>query len=826
MRKFAVLAATVLLAGNTFAQVTQKGTVKLFNSGNTPLSGVQVMASGAAPSDTDGNGKFELTFPSLNAGSSISAPQAYKKGYELVNGSSLSWILSEKREIKLVMAELGTIEEAKNRYYNIAYGNYSKRYTDAIEELNREYNEGIIDANERKKTLDRLNTELNSYMEKLNEFTDKVARINRDDLSAVEAKAIELLDKGDMEGALAVYDDAQIVELASSKLKESIIAENDAATLAEAMMRYANLCDLAGGRENEAKATATYAKLAELFPDDFTCQVQYMFRKRNTSDVYEENDIKRVLELAGNDKSLTTVLYMMMNQEIYYGNMDKGMDLGVKVIDIISAPDASIESGDAAVSLYSIMESFGNIMEKINDKKGAIEIYLDLAKTLKEHMTGETNQKLLAVQTSLLANAYYKLADLMLATGNKKSSEYVMEFSKLVAGSEFFDTEEKLFNQYKITDLLSNYIFETGDRQEWKKSLAQTNAALKQLYEMKPAKYATSYFLAIVKDLLAEIEERSNPHMHNKITWFGNCVENEKGSLSESDYNKLKYLTEEMYVINYRMDGNEGAAEKHIMNIKESADWFYEADSYNNIVYTLNGYNYYLELLMKDPSQKETAYQIACALDALCSCADAQKMVYSGSARSNIATVMLQNGKYDIAMESLETIRKEREQHIRKNPEDLIMKANIASTYNNLSMAYSMRKMHKKAFEMGKKAIETTKPFYNTSARANYATNYFIMALNTSVYAYLSGDNDNAIKYIELMHSIATDLMGDNNFTQMQYITNLCIGDFGTRMGEKEGKELTEKILAYKKGTLQNDWLLLYVIDDYKRKGGIYTEEP
>ena len=76
------------------------------------------------------------------------------------------------------------------------------------------------------------------------------------------------------------------------------------------------------------------------------------------------------------------------------------------------------------------------------------------------------------------------------------------------------------------------------------------------------------------------------------------------------------------------------------------------------------------------------------------------------------------------------------------------------------------------------------------------------------------------------MHSIATDLMGDNNFTQMQYITNLCIGDFGTRMGEKEGKELTEKILAYKKGTLQNDWLLLYVIDDYKRKGGIYTEEP
>lgn len=128
---------TALLISVSFsAQVSQKGNVRIFNSQHTPLPGVQLMAIGAPATDTDNNGEFCFHFLNHKAGTAISSPQAYKKGYEVVNSDMLNgWILSEKRSLDIVMAPEGTIEEQKNHYYAIAIAHFSKLRNKTVQEI-------------------------------------------------------------------------------------------------------------------------------------------------------------------------------------------------------------------------------------------------------------------------------------------------------------------------------------------------------------------------------------------------------------------------------------------------------------------------------------------------------------------------------------------------------------------------------------------------------------------------------------------------------------------------------------------------------------------
>jgi hypothetical protein len=113
MKKIAVLSGIFALIGSfaAEAQTTQKGVVKEFNSGGSPVAGVQIAAMGAAATDSDGDGRFVLEFSSMSPGTLISLPEIYKKGYEVVNADTFNgWILSEKKDMNIVLAKAGVIE--------------------------------------------------------------------------------------------------------------------------------------------------------------------------------------------------------------------------------------------------------------------------------------------------------------------------------------------------------------------------------------------------------------------------------------------------------------------------------------------------------------------------------------------------------------------------------------------------------------------------------------------------------------------------------------------------------------------------------------------
>ncbi len=72
----------LLLSGSAYAQMSQKGTVQIFNSNKSPLPGVQLTATDAPATDTDANGNFQFNFSKQKPGMAIASPNVYKKGYE------------------------------------------------------------------------------------------------------------------------------------------------------------------------------------------------------------------------------------------------------------------------------------------------------------------------------------------------------------------------------------------------------------------------------------------------------------------------------------------------------------------------------------------------------------------------------------------------------------------------------------------------------------------------------------------------------------------------------------------------------------------------
>ena len=177
----------LLLSGSAYAQMSQKGTVQIFNSNKSPLPGVQLTATDAPATDTDANGNFQFNFSKQKPGMAIASPNVYKKGYELVNKDMINgWILSEKRPLSIVMAPEGTIEESKNKYYSISVAHFSKKQEKAIEEINQLYIAQKISLQERSDRLKAMAEESRSFMNQIDQYAEKFARINPDDINAIE----------------------------------------------------------------------------------------------------------------------------------------------------------------------------------------------------------------------------------------------------------------------------------------------------------------------------------------------------------------------------------------------------------------------------------------------------------------------------------------------------------------------------------------------------------------------------------------------------------------------------------------------------------------
>jgi len=213
MRRVFVLLLGILLTFPFYAQVVQKGIVVELSSGNKPVSGVEILTTGAVPTVSNLNGEFQLHLSAAEAGDLLLVTKIYKKGYEVVNELEVKTrSISPSIPLRIILCKAGVLEESRRKYYQIGEDLYVKRYKALVDELKSEQRKGELNKKEYDERLGKYKKELHGSISKLYYYADQFARINRDGLSEIDASAMTLLEEGRVDEAIAVYEKSGLVD--------------------------------------------------------------------------------------------------------------------------------------------------------------------------------------------------------------------------------------------------------------------------------------------------------------------------------------------------------------------------------------------------------------------------------------------------------------------------------------------------------------------------------------------------------------------------------------------------------------------------------------
>lgn len=824
MKKIAVLSGIFALIGSfaAEAQTTQKGVVKEFNSGGSPVAGVQIAAMGAAATDSDGDGRFVLEFSSMSPGTLISLPEIYKKGYEVVNADAFNgWILSEKKDMNIVLAKAGVIEEARNRYYEVAVANYSRKQSELVGQLNQMYRQGEIDASQRRDKLEELSAQSQEFMSRLDEYADKFARINPDDVSELEKKVIGLVSEGKIDEAIQLYDGSGIVEDALEKIVQAKEASEDAREIVESLYRYADLVALSGEKAADLKIVDIYRRIAEAFPEDYG----YMFKYATEVLTFDYDAraplIDRCMELAYDDKSLVQVLSMKVTLNYSTRRYAEALAAAGQAEQILLDKEVNMPSGDQMALYANLMRMKGSSLTSMNEIDEARNVLSDLAEMIEDVLKDSDNPVLNDILSSMLPNVYDLLSDT--CTSDPEAADAYArkgyEAALAYAGDDEIDILQATIS-YKQRQL--SHAQQVMDFQRILELSGDICDMEAELYKSRPyAIIAYQYALTVNLHVLMLFNTDVDAAFA-KLQELENMLATEWTTVSGQNKAILEYMVDQLYVTYYAFKADYAKRFEYSVAIQEHVNVLREYDMIANLNKILTGYSYLLQMYNMT-QQKEAALALAYEVDAMYSMAKARGHEDTAVA-GDIATAYMMGGDVDLALEYFEDIRAWRENYILNNPNDWEMKANILSTYNNLALCYSTKKKYRKAFEMQKNAIEQFTPMYQAN-KVPYGQNYFSMLLNVALYAYQSGDEDVAEAYLADIDAVAEDLSNLNpNYVTYPLIAKFMRGDYLLMTGKPEGKAMVNDVLSYRQGSMSNDFLLMYLMNEYGTKGGIFVK--
>ncbi|MCX6256405.1 MAG: tetratricopeptide repeat protein, partial [Bacteroidia bacterium] len=211
------------------AQTSVKGIVTEQNSGNKPIPGVQLKALGTTPELTDNAGLFQLLFTAKKPGDRIIVSEISKKGYEVVNKDVVNnWIITDNinDKTKIVMCPEGLIAQNTLKYYDISLSGLTKGYESRIKSLQEQKDKAEIDAKTYAEQAKALAEQFDNQQKQLEELSEKFARENFDDCSAIHKQAFDAFKNGNIEEAIRILESVNSeIEIAKAK-KQQNKAEN------------------------------------------------------------------------------------------------------------------------------------------------------------------------------------------------------------------------------------------------------------------------------------------------------------------------------------------------------------------------------------------------------------------------------------------------------------------------------------------------------------------------------------------------------------------------------------------------------------------------
>jgi len=218
--KWLAMTFFVMCGGLLSAQMVQYGCVVEMNSGGRSLPNVAVsipMAHDCQPTASDVRGLFRLCFGEHKVGDVVMGLNARKYGYELVNKHIVEgYTLTDRDSLRIVMAPVEMLREARERYYALLETASIQRYDATITLLNGQYAQQMITKTELDYWQSLAEAELKVAYQNIDAYADNMARINADDLDASGLDAYNQMINGDAEAGLAligsspestVYDD-------------------------------------------------------------------------------------------------------------------------------------------------------------------------------------------------------------------------------------------------------------------------------------------------------------------------------------------------------------------------------------------------------------------------------------------------------------------------------------------------------------------------------------------------------------------------------------------------------------------------------------------
>lgn len=814
----------LLISVSLSAQVSQKGNVRIFNSQHTPLPGVQLMAIGAPATDTDNNGEFCFHFLNHKAGTAISSPQAYKKGYEVVNSDMLNgWILSEKRSLDIVMAPEGTIEEQKNHYYAIAIAHFSKLRNKTVQEINHLYAQQKITQAERAQRLKELAEENHTFMNMLDKYAEKFARINPDDITQIEKQVLKLVEDGKLTEAIELYNNSGLIVQARQKLQQRTQADEDIDLLAERMYRYADLCALAGGKENEQKAYDTYKWIAEILPDRFSYVLKYVLQKITLGEQDLEEWADRCQKLAFDEKSLIQVLNLKtLIATNIRKDYSKAFEYNQQALEILQQAQEAMPSGDYLAVMQITLHQTAYLLEAIHEWEQAEEVYLSNIKNLEEQIAVSDNQLFIRIQKGSLLDSYTSLMRLYSQKEDlEKARQTAAKIKEISLNDPDLDEEKRISIELNYLDMLLDFAMNAGQMKEAYKIAAEAYTKAEVLYQKNPISKAAEFLQRCIVYLQLSVDSETDA-FPERAELLRTRIEQEFTSLSlDFKINALHNL-EMMYSTYYSRKGNQPEERRSLVKAYQYTKKLSESSSSQFTQENLYARAKYIDVLIAESKNQEAA-QEALELDALYSIQSAWGY-QNLSVESSMGVALVCGGYYELGLKYLERVKEGREKELKKYPHNNELKANTCSTYNNLSLGYSKLKKYKQALKEQLKAYTLMKDLYAQN-KAQLGTNYMLITMNVSVNYYQNGDNQQALHYLEEASAIAEEMKAlyPQYFATYPIVVKLAKGDLLSKLSQPGAQELLKEGLEYKAGSQPNDALLLYTLKEY-HSNGLYTK--
>lgn len=187
MRKTSYILTTAFFAiafsysTNLSAQIKQYGKVTEADTHGRALTGVAISVPSAHdshPTASSNQGEFRIVFREHHAGDVIHGLRARKNGYEVVNihVTRDGWTLTDRDTLRIVMAPIGKLTDARMKYYDILETACVAQYDATVDYLDGQLAQQLISNSEYQYWKQRADDELDESYTQMDGQADLLAR--------------------------------------------------------------------------------------------------------------------------------------------------------------------------------------------------------------------------------------------------------------------------------------------------------------------------------------------------------------------------------------------------------------------------------------------------------------------------------------------------------------------------------------------------------------------------------------------------------------------------------------------------------------------------